>query len=74
MKKLYKFVAGVGKVEVSEEEIRASEANDNQDISTPTNTDKVQTLIEGLSNATTLAQIRKIAKDILESASEGEAK
>ncbi len=33
--------------------------------------DKVTALIEGLSSATTLAQIRKVAKDILENTSEG---
>ena len=32
--------------------------------------DKVTALIEGLSSATTLAQIRKVAKDILENTSE----
>ena len=36
------------------------------------NIDKVTALIEGLSNATTIAQIRSIAKGILESTSEEE--
>lgn len=34
--------------------------------------DKVTALIEGLSSATTLAQIRKVAKGILENTSESE--
>ena len=37
-----------------------------------TNDDKITALIEGLSNATTIAQIRSIAKGILESTSEEE--
>ena len=72
MKKLYKFVAGVGKVEMTEEEIKALETSEEQDIPVTAKIDKLTALIEGLSSATTLAQIRKIAKDILEKTNEGE--
>ena len=52
-------------VEIEEIEVVAPE-----EVTTPMETDKVTTLIEGLSNATTIAQIRDIAKSILESTNE----
>ena len=66
MSKLYKFVAGVGKVELTDEELQAVHVEE-QETPIPNEADKVQTLIEGLSNATSLAEIRSIAKNILES-------
>ena len=56
-------------IEVEEpiEEVETEETEATEEVG---EVDKVTALIEGLSSATTLAQIRKVAKDILENTSE----